>query len=73
MFQRIDRAGKGHLTRPDILQFLQENGFEEGHGYEKKDLKLIFKQSKSDYARFVSLLIDKKADNKSATYFNERM
>ena len=61
------------MTRPDILLFLQENGFEEGHGFEKRDLKLIFKQSKTDYARFVSLLIDRKADNKSATYYNERM
>ena len=73
MFQRIDRAGKGYLTRPDILKFLQECGFEEGHGYSKRDLKLIIKQSKTDYARFVRLLIDTKADHKSATYYNERM
>ena len=28
-FQRIDRAGKGHLTQADFLQFLSENGFSE--------------------------------------------
>ena len=28
-FQRIDRAGKGHLTQADVLQFLSENGFSE--------------------------------------------
>ena len=43
MFQRIDRAGKGYLTRPDILKFLQECGFKEGLGYSKQDLKLVVK------------------------------
>ena len=56
-----------------MLQFFTENGFKEGQGYEKRDLKLIFKQAKSDYTRFVSLLLDKKADNRTANYYNERM
>ena len=56
-----------------MLQFFAENGFKEGQGYEKRDLKLIFKQAKSDYTRFVSLLLDKKADNGTANYYNERM
>ena len=73
MFQRIDRAAKGHITRADALQFLEENGFKEGQGYDKRDLKLIFKQAKSDYTRFVSLLLDKKVDNGAANYYNERM
>ena len=43
MFQRIDRAGKGHITRDEILKFLNENGFKPGQGYLPKDLKLIMK------------------------------
>ena len=42
LFQRIDRANKGHLTRDDVLNFLQENGFTVGNGYSKADLKLVF-------------------------------
>ena len=30
---RIDRAGKGHLTRADVLQFFKENDFLEGNGF----------------------------------------
>ena len=48
MFQRIDRAGKGHITRDEILKFLNENGFKSGQGYLPKDLKLIMK-AKIDY------------------------
>ena len=73
IFQRLDRAGKGYLTRPDILKFLSECGFEEGLGYSKRDLKLVVKQTKTDYARFVRLLIDTKSDHKTAVYYNERM
>lgn len=47
LFQRIDRAGKGHLTRQDVLRFLEENGFIEGEGFSKGDLKLIFRQVKT--------------------------
>ena len=43
LFQRIDRAGKGYLTRKDILSFLAENGFKPGSGWQKSELKLIFK------------------------------
>ena len=46
-FQRIDRAGKGHLTKKDVLVFLEENGFPEGQGYHKDELKMIFKQGKT--------------------------
>ncbi len=27
LFQRIDRASKGHLTRLDFKQFFEENGY----------------------------------------------
>lgn len=30
LFQRIDRAGKGHITRVDVLRFFKENGLIEG-------------------------------------------
>ena len=30
LFQRIDRAGKGHITRADVLRFLEECGYVEG-------------------------------------------
>ena len=43
IFQRIDRAGKGHITRKDFLRFLEENDYVEGHGFSKADLKLVFK------------------------------
>jgi len=48
MFQRVDRAGKGHITRDEILKFLNENGFKSGKGYHPKDLNLIIK-AKIDY------------------------
>ena len=49
LFQRIDRAGKGHITRSDVLRFLEGNGFAEGHGYAKQDLKLIFRPAKTQF------------------------
>ena len=48
MFQRIDRAGKGHITKEEVLKFLEQNGFKPGDGYQAKDLNLIMKQ-KIDY------------------------
>jgi Ca2+-binding EF-hand superfamily protein len=48
MFQRIDRPGKGHITKQEMLQFLEENGFKAGDGFEAKDLGLIMK-NKIDY------------------------
>lgn len=48
MFQRLDRAGKGHVTRTEMLNFLADNGFKEGEGFVAKDLSLIMK-SKMDY------------------------
>lgn len=71
LFQRIDRAGKGHLTRKDILNFLQENGF--GNTICPTDLKLVVKQTKTDYEQFVKLIVDKYADSKESVYFNERL
>ena len=68
MFQRIDRAGKGHITRDEVLKFLNENGFKSGEGYHPKDLNLIMK-SKIDFQSFVRLLIDTKQDS-SSVYFN---
>ena len=49
LFQRIDRAGKGHITRADVLRFLEENSYVEGQGFSKKDLKLILKQTKTKF------------------------
>ena len=49
LFQRIDRAGKGHITRADVLRFLEESGYVEGQGFSKQDLKLIFKQAKTQF------------------------
>ena len=49
LFQRIDRAGKGHITRPDVLRFLEENGYVNGQGFDKSDLKLIFRQAKTKF------------------------
>jgi len=49
LFQRIDRAGKGHLTKEDFMRFLNENGFRDGEGFIKQDLKLILKSSKVDF------------------------
>ena len=72
LFQRIDRAGKGHLTRADVLQFLKENDFLEGHGFTKDDLKLIFKESKTKFQKFVKLIIDHKLEHRGSFYFNER-
>ena len=46
-FQRIDRAAKGHITRQDMLTFLDENGYPAGVGYEREDLKLVLKASKT--------------------------
>jgi hypothetical protein len=48
MFQRIDRPGKGHITKQEMLQFFYENGFKAGDGFEAKDLGLIMK-NKIDY------------------------
>jgi hypothetical protein len=48
MFQRIDRPGKGHITRQEMLKFLAENGHVEGQGFEAKDLGLVMKK-KMDY------------------------
>jgi hypothetical protein len=48
MFQRIDRPGKGYITRQEMLQFLEENGYRAGEGFEGKDIGLIMK-SKIDY------------------------
>lgn len=72
LFQRIDRAGKGHITRADVLRFLEENGYVEGQGFSKKDLKLIFKQTKTKFQKFVKLIIDSKLEHRGSTYFNER-
>ena len=44
MFQRIDRAGKGHINREDVIKFLDENGFRDGEGFHSKDLSLIMKK-----------------------------
>jgi hypothetical protein len=48
MFQRIDRPGKGHITKSEMIKFLAENGFHAGHGFDAKDLGLIMK-NKMDY------------------------
>ena len=48
MFQRIDRPGKGYITKQEVLHFLDENGFKAGDGFEAKDLGLIMK-NKIDY------------------------
>lgn len=49
LFQRIDRAGKGHITRMDFLRFLEENGYVEGRGFSKVDLKLVFRSAKTQF------------------------
>lgn len=72
LFQRIDRAGKGHLTRADIVKFFEENGFDVGHGYTQADLKLIFKESKTKFQPFIKLIIDSKLEHRGSFYFNER-
>jgi len=72
LFQRIDRAGKGHLTKQDVLRFLEENGYVEGNGFTKEDLKLIFKASKTHFQKFVKLIIDAKLEHRGSAYFNER-
>lgn len=72
LFQRIDRATKGHITRQDVLRFLDENGYVEGESYSKADLKLIFRQQKTHFQHFVKLIIDEKLEHKGSVYFNER-
>lgn len=72
LFQRIDRAGKGHLSRADVLKFLEENGFTVGQGYTQEDLKLIFKEAKTKFQPFVKLIIDSKLEHRGSFYFNER-
>ena len=49
LFQRIDRASKGHITKADVLKFLEENGYVDGQGFTKQDLKLIFRQAKTQF------------------------
>ena len=53
------------------MTFLQENRFE--HTISSTDLKLLVKQSKTDYEQFVKLIVDKYADSKESVYFNERL
>ena len=72
LFQRIDRAGKGHITKQDVLRFLEENDYVEGQGFTKEDLKLIFKSAKTYFQKFVALIIDAKLEHKGSAYFNER-
>ena len=72
LFQRIDRAGKGHITKQDVLRFLEDNGYVEGRGYTKKDLRLIFKSAKTHFQKFIRLIIDAKLEHKNSAYFNER-
>ena len=72
LFQRIDRAGKGHITRADVLRFLEENRYVEGQGFSKQDLKLIFKKAKTQFQKFVKLIIDAKLEHRGSAYFNER-
>ena len=56
-----------------MLRFFEENGFVEGEGFSKGDVKLIFRDVKTKYQKFVKLIIDDKLEHRGATYFNERM
>ena len=60
------------MTRADVLQFLKDNDFYEGNGFNQADLKLIFKENKTKFQKFVKLIIDSKLEHRGSYYFNER-
>ena len=55
------------------MRFLEENGYVAGQGWDKNDLKLIFKSAKTHFQKFVGLIIDSKLEHRGAPYFNERL
>ena len=55
-----------------MLRFLEDNGYVEGQGFSKSDLKLVFRQAKTKFQKFVKLIVDAKLEHRSSLYFNER-
>lgn len=63
LFQRVDRAGKGYLTKTDFAQLIKDNGF----AYE---YQIWLPKKKMTYQTFLSFILDK---NHQAQYFNMRL
>ena len=54
LFQRIDRAAKGYLTRADIKAFMGENGL-----LEVEQLSLVVQKKKLTFQKFLKLILDR--------------
>ena len=65
LFQRIDRAAKGYLTREDIKSFMRENGL-----FEVGQLSLVVQKKKLTFQKFLKLILDREH---LALYFQHRL